>query len=82
MYYKLITNIITMLEINLAITGLFFSILFSGTEIALISANKLQIDVWIKQKYKFAILTLIADMSVIPSNASKSLVSLLGQLAK
>ena len=46
-----------MLEINLAITGLFFSILFSGTEIALISANKLQIDVWIKQKYKFATLT-------------------------
>ncbi len=46
-----------MLEINLAITGLFFSILFSGTEIALISANKLQIDVWIKQKYKFARLT-------------------------
>ena len=46
-----------MLEINLAITGLFFSILFSGTEIALISANKLQIDVWIKQKYRFATLT-------------------------
>ena len=46
-----------MLEINLAITGLFFSILFSGTEIALLSANKLQIDVWIKQKYKFAKLT-------------------------
>ena len=42
-----------MLEINLAITGLFFSILFSGTEIALISANKLQIDVWIKQNYKY-----------------------------
>ena len=57
MYYKSITNIITMLEINLAITGLFFSILFSSTEIALISANKLQIDVWIKQKYRFAILT-------------------------
>ena len=37
-----------MLEINLAITGLFFSILFSSSEIALISANKLQIDVWIK----------------------------------
>ena len=46
-----------MLEINLAITGLFFSILFSSSEIALISANKLQIDVWIKQKYKFANLT-------------------------
>ena len=54
-----------MLEINLAITGLFFSILFSGTEIALISANKLQIDVWIKQKYKFAGLTkfIIANKS-------------------
>ena len=46
-----------MLEINLAITGLFFSILFSSTEIALISANKLQIDVWIKQKYRFSKLT-------------------------
>ena len=46
-----------MLEINLAITGLFFSILFSSSEIALISANKLQIDVWIKQKYKLANLT-------------------------
>ena len=46
-----------MLEINLALIGIFFSILFSGTEIALISASKLQIDVWIKQKYKLATLT-------------------------
>ncbi len=46
-----------MLEINLALMGIFFSILFSSTEIALISASKLQIDVWIKQKYKFASLT-------------------------
>ena len=51
------TNIINILEINLAITGIFFSILFSSTEIALISANKLQIDVWIKQKYRFSKLT-------------------------
>ena len=63
-----------MLEINLAITGLFFSILFSGTEIALISANKLQIDVWIKQKYRFARLT-----KFIINNKSKFLtVALIG----
>ena len=43
-----------MLELNLAILGLFFSMLFSGTEIALLSANKLQIDVWVKQKYRLA----------------------------
>ena len=40
-----------MIELNLAIIGLIFSILFSSSEIALITANKLQIDVWIKQKY-------------------------------
>ena len=43
-----------MIELNLAITGLIFSILFSSSEIALISANKLQIDVWIKQRYVFS----------------------------
>ena len=43
-----------MIELNLAIIGLIFSILFSSSEIALISANKLQIDVWIKQKYVFS----------------------------
>tara|TARA_Y100001970_G_scaffold23435_1_gene27545 strand:+ start:22438 stop:23652 length:1215 start_codon:yes stop_codon:yes gene_type:complete len=63
-----------MFEINLAITGLFFSILFSSTEIALISANKLQIDVWIKQKYRFSKLT-----RLIIDNKSKFLtVALIG----
>ena len=41
-----------MLELNLGIIGLIFSVLFSASEIALISATKLQIDVWVKQKYK------------------------------
>ena len=63
-----------MLELNLGIIGLFFSMLFSGTEIALISANKLQIDVWVKQKYKLAKLT-----KFIINNKSKFLtVSLIG----
>ena len=63
-----------MLELNLAILGLFFSMLFSGTEIALISANKLQIDVWVKQKYKLAKLA-----KFIIENKSKFLtVSLIG----
>ena len=54
--------------------GLFFSIIFSSSEIALISSNKLQIDVWIKQKYKFGILT-----KTILDNKSKYLiVSLIG----
>ena len=35
-----------------AFTGLIFSIIFSSAEIALISSSKLQIDVWIRQKYK------------------------------
>ena len=43
-----------MIELNLAIIGLIFSILFSSSEIALISANKLQIDVWIKQRYVYS----------------------------
>ncbi len=72
-----------MFEINLAITGLFFSILFSSTEIALISANKLQIDVWIKQKYRFSKLTrLIIDkkskfltVALIGTNLSNILAS-------
>ena len=63
-----------MLEINLAITGLFFSILFSSTEIALISANKLQIDVWIKQKYKFSKLT----KSIIDNKSKFLIVALIG----
>jgi len=41
-----------MLELNLGIIGLIFSVLFSASEIALISARKLQIDVWVKQRYK------------------------------
>ena len=43
-----------MLELNLAILGLIFSILFSSSEIALISANKLQINVWVKQKLRLS----------------------------
>lgn len=46
-----------MLELNLTIIGLFLSIIFSSLEIALVSANKLQIDVWIKQKFKLGRLT-------------------------
>ena len=45
------------LTIILAIIGLIFSILFSSSEIALISANKLQIDVWRKQRYTFSKIT-------------------------
>ena len=63
-----------MLEINLALIGIFFSILFSSSEIALISASKLQIDVWIKQNYRLAALT-----KYIIVNKSKFLtVSLIG----
>ena len=63
-----------MLEINLALIGIFFSILFSSSEIALISASKLQIDVWIKQNYRLAGLT-----KYIIVNKSKFLtVSLIG----
>ena len=46
-----------MLELNLTIIGLFLSIIFSSLEIALVSANKLQIDVWIKQNFKLGKLT-------------------------
>ena len=38
------------LYLALSIVGLFFSILFSSSEIALLSANPLQINVWNKQK--------------------------------
>ena len=63
-----------MLELNLGIIGLFFSVLFSASEIALISAKKLQIDVWVKQKYKLGNLT-----KFIIENKSKFLtVSLIG----
>ena len=43
-----------MIELNLAIIGLILSIVFSSSEIALITSNKLQINVWIKQKYKLS----------------------------
>jgi len=43
-----------MLELILSILGLFFSILFSSLEIALISSNPLQIDVWSKQGSKLS----------------------------
>jgi len=63
-----------MLELYLVILGLFFSILFSSSEIALISASKLQIDVWVKQNYKLGTLT-----KFIIDNKSKFLtVSLIG----
>ena len=46
----------------LAITGIILSIFFSSSEIALISANKLQIDVWVKQKLRLSrIANLIVD---------------------
>ena len=38
-----------MLELILSFLGIFFSILFSSLEIALISSNAFQIDVWAKQ---------------------------------
>ncbi len=43
-----------MLSLYLALLGLILSILFTGAEIALISANKLQVKVWIKQKKRSA----------------------------
>ena len=46
-----------MIELKLAIIGLILSIVFSSAEIALITANKLQINVWIKQKYRLSLLT-------------------------
>ncbi len=39
-----------MLALNLALIGLIFSAIFSSSEIALITANKLQFKVWIKQE--------------------------------
>jgi len=43
-----------MLELTLSLLGLFFSILFSSLEIALISSNSYQIDVWAKQGSKIS----------------------------
>ena len=39
-----------MLDLNLALLGLILSIIYSSSEIALLSANALQLDVWEKQK--------------------------------
>jgi len=63
-----------MLELNLAIIGLILSIIFSSSEIALISANKLQIDVWIKQKYRFGLLT----KNILDNKSKYLIVSLIG----
>ena len=38
------------LYLTLSVIGLFFSIIFSSSEIALLLANPLQINVWNKQK--------------------------------
>jgi len=43
-----------MFELYLSIIGFILSILFSSSEIALISSNELQISVWKKQKIKLA----------------------------
>ena len=43
-----------MIHLNLAITGLIFSIIFTSAEIALLCANSLQISVWNKQKNTFS----------------------------
>ena len=42
------------MEIYFSIIGLIFSILYSSSEIALISANPMQLKVWQKQKIPFA----------------------------
>ena len=39
-----------MLDLNLALLGLILSIVYSSSEIALLSANSLQLDVWEKQE--------------------------------
>ena len=43
-----------MLDLNLALLGLILSIVYSSSEIALLSANTLQLDVWEKQKKRMA----------------------------
>ena len=45
-------------ELIISFIGLFFSIIFSSSEIALISANNLQLQVWKKQKHKGASLAI------------------------
>tara|TARA_B100000579_G_scaffold359568_1_gene316361 strand:+ start:182 stop:1393 length:1212 start_codon:yes stop_codon:yes gene_type:complete len=63
-----------MLELNLAIIGLILSIIFSSAEIALISSNTLQIDVWIKQKYKLSNLA----KNILDKKSKYLIVSLIG----
>ena len=63
-----------MLELNLAIIGLILSIIFSSSEIALICSNKLQIDVWIKQKYKLSLLA----KNILNNKSEYLIVSLIG----
>lgn len=48
------------IEITLAVLGLILSIIFSGAEIALLSANPLQIEVWHKQQVRGANSALLA----------------------
>ncbi|SVE20149.1 uncharacterized protein METZ01_LOCUS473003, partial [marine metagenome] len=43
-----------MLDLNLAFMGLILSILYSCSEIALVSANPLQLDVWEKQEKRLS----------------------------
>ena len=43
-----------MLELNLALLGLILSIVYSSSEIALLSANSLQLDVWEKQEKRLS----------------------------
>ena len=43
-----------MLDLNLALLGFILSIVYSSSEIALLSANALQLDVWEKQKIRMA----------------------------
>ena len=51
-----------MLDLNLALLGLIFSIIYSSSEIALLSANALQLDVWEKQeKYLARLASSILD---------------------
>ena len=63
-----------MLELNLTIIGLILSIIFSSLEIALITANKLQIDVWIKQKYKLGSIT----KNILENKSKFIIVTLIG----
>ncbi len=43
-----------MLELNLALLGLILSIVYSSSEIVLLSANSLQLDVWEKQEIRLS----------------------------